>query len=129
MALPQPVSRTKRTVEPPPGKRPWVFSSWPKRTSAEQTLMSAARCNSCAAFQVSPCVATIMGLVILFLRIGASIAHQLARIGRGRLSNGGLARIHVDAARKIIAMAEKDGAAQGIVMFTTGERYGQGMRG
>ena len=29
----QPASRTKRIVEPPPGKWPWVFSSWPKLVS------------------------------------------------------------------------------------------------
>src|ERR1700677_5362486 len=35
MAFPQPTSRGNRTVAPPPGKRPCVFSSWPKRASAD----------------------------------------------------------------------------------------------
>ncbi len=55
IALPQPASLGNRTVEPPPGKRPCVFSSWAKRVSADAMRMSATRKSSWPMFQVSPC--------------------------------------------------------------------------
>src|SRR5271170_5433799 len=40
MAFPHPASRGNRMVEPPPGNRPCVFSSWPNGTSALAGVMT-----------------------------------------------------------------------------------------
>src|ERR1700677_4492002 len=70
MAFPHPASRGNRMVEPPPGNRPCVFSSWPNRTSALATRMSATRCSSWAMFQVSPWTTAIRGLVRCWVLLG-----------------------------------------------------------
>ena len=74
-------------VEPPPGNRPCVFSSWPNRTSALATRMSATRCSLWIMFQASPWTTVIRGLLSCWylakgFDIPSSIANGLPVLAR-----------------------------------------------